>query len=89
MASWSLLPLEKLRLYCPEGSLINYALVMPLHIVLRNLAIVLYPLLRKKVYRVLFLQERIPHVLLIGKNALHRIAMPPLATCGSGDAFRL
>ena len=44
-------------------------LVVPLHIILRDFPLVLLPLLREEVRRVLLLQERIPFVLLVSEDA--------------------
>ena len=49
---------------------------MFLHIVLRNLARVLPPRLIEKVCRILFLDQRIAAILLVGKDGVHRGDVP-------------
>ena len=50
--------------------------MVPFHIILRYLPLVLFPLFRKEIRRVLLLQEHIPFVLLAGEDALDGTLVP-------------
>ena len=58
----------------------------PLHIILRNFPLVLFPFLRKEVRRVLLLQERVPFVFLVGEDALDGTLVPGVLPRGAFDA---
>ena len=51
-----------------------------LHIILGDFAVVGLSLLLQEVRSVLLLQERIPSVLLVGKDRFHRADVPPFFT---------
>ena len=57
-----------------------------LHIILRDFPLVLLPLLREEVRRVLLLQERVPFVLLVGEDALYGTLVPVVLPRGAFDA---
>ena len=76
---------RKLLLYQKEDVLRNDCLMVALHVVLRNGAVVLDALLRQKVCGVGLLEQGITDILLIGQDLLNGAGVPFGFACAGED----
>lgn len=78
---------DKLRLYLHEEFFRNDRFVVALDVVLRNGAVVFYPLLRQEVCGIGLLQECVTHVFLVAENLVDGAGVPFCLASAGKDAI--